>query len=249
MKVILSPAKKLNEKSCDVKALSNISFSDDSKILVDELKDFSSDQLISLMSVSSNIANLNKERFNTWEYPFDDTNSKPAVFMFDGAVYSELDVQTLSKDDLDYLQENLRIISGLYGLLKPLDKIMPYRLEMGTKLQINGYKNLYEFWGEKITNRLIEDCSDDDVIVNLASNEYSKAINLKSFKNVVTPVFKDFKNGKSKVISFFAKKARGSFARFVIEEKPKKIDELLNFNGLGYQFTEITSSNEIIFSR
>lgn len=249
MKVILSPAKKLNEKSCDVKAVSNISFSDDSKILVDELKDFSSDQLISLMSVSSNIANLNKERFNTWEYPFDDTNSKPAVFMFDGAVYSELDVQTLSKDDLDYLQENLRIISGLYGLLKPLDKIMPYRLEMGTKLQINGYKNLYEFWGEKITNHLIEDCSDDDVIVNLASNEYSKAINLKSFKNVVTPVFKDFKNGKSKVISFFAKKARGSFARFVIQEKPKKIDELLNFNGLGYQFTEITSSNEIIFSR
>ena len=249
MKVILSPAKKLNEKSCDVKALSNISFSDDSKILVDELKDFSSDQLISLMSVSSNIANLNKERFNTWEYPFDDTNSKPAVFMFDGAVYSELNVHTLSKDDLDYLQENLRIISGLYGLLKPLDKIMPYRLEMGTKLQINGYKNLYEFWGEKITNHLIEDCSDDDVIVNLASNEYSKAINLKSFKNVVTPVFKDFKNGKSKVISFFAKKARGSFARFVIQEKPKKIDELLNFNGLGYQFTEITSSNEIIFSR
>ena len=249
MKVILSPAKKLNEKSCDVKALSNISFSDDSKILVDELKDFSSDQLISLMSVSSNIANLNKERFNTWEYPFDDTNSKPAVFMFDGAVYSELDVQTLSKNDLDYLQENLRIISGLYGLLKPLDKIMPYRLEMGTKLQINGYKNLYEFWGEKITNHLIADCSEDDVIVNLASNEYSKAINLKSFKNVVTPVFKDFKNGKSKVISFFAKKARGSFARFVIQEKPKKIDELLNFNGLGYQFTEITSSNEIIFSR
>ena len=249
MKVILSPAKKLNEKSCDVKALSNISFSDDSKILVDELKDFSSDQLISLMSVSSNIANLNKERFNTWEYPFNDTNSKPAVFMFDGAVYSELDVQTLSKNDLDYLQENLRIISGLYGLLKPLDKIMPYRLEMGTKLQINGYKNLYEFWGEKITNHFIEDCSDDDVIVNLASNEYSKAINLKSFKNVVTPVFKDFKNGKSKVISFFAKKARGSFARFVIKEKPKKIDELLNFNGLGYQFTEITSNNEIIFSR
>ena len=249
MKVILSPAKKLNEKNCDVKAVSNISFSDDSKILVDELKDFSSDQLISIMSVSSNIANLNKERFNTWEYPFDDTNSKPAVFMFDGAVYSELDVQTLSKDDLNYLQENLRIISGLYGLLKPLDKIMPYRLEMGTKLQINGYKNLYEFWGEKITNHLKEDISDDDVIVNLASNEYSKAINLKSFKNVVTPVFKDFKNGKSKVISFFAKKARGSFARFVIQEKPKKIDELLNFNGLGYQFTEITSNNEIIFSR
>ena len=249
MKVILSPAKKLNEKSCDVKALSNISFSDDSKKLVDELKGFSSDQLISIMSVSSNIATLNKERFNTWEDPFDDTNPKPAVFMFDGAVYSELDVQTLSKDDLDYLQENLRIISGLYGLLKPLDKIMPYRLEMGTKLQINGYKNLYEFWGEKITNHLKEDISDDDVIVNLASNEYSKAINLKSFKNVVTPVFKDFKNGKSKVISFFAKKARGSFARFVIQEKPKKIDELLNFNGLGYQFTEITSSNEIIFSR
>jgi len=249
MKVILSPAKKLNEKSCDVKAVSNISFSDDSKTLVDELKDFSSDQLISLMSVSPNIANLNKERFNNWSYPFNENNSKPAVFMFDGAVYNELAVQSLSKDDLDYLQDNLRIISGLYGLLKPLDKIMPYRLEMGTKLQINGYKNLYEFWGEKITNHLMKDCSEDDVIINLASNEYSKAINLKSFKNVVTPVFKDFKNGKSKVISFFAKKARGSFARYVVKEKPKKIDELLNFNGLGYQFSEITSKNEIVFSR
>ena len=249
MKVIISPAKKLNEKSCNVKALSNISFSDESKTLVDELKDFSIDQLISLMSVSPNIANLNKERFNTWSYPFNENNSKPAVFMFDGAVYSELEVQTLSETDLDYLQNNIRIISGLYGLLKPLDKIMPYRLEMGTKLQINGYKNLYEFWGEKITNHLMEDCVEDDVIVNLASNEYSKAINLKSFRNVVTPVFKDFKNGKSKVISFFAKKARGSFARFIIKEKPKKIDELLGFNGLGYQFTEISSNNEIIFSR
>ena len=250
MKVILSPAKKLNEKSCDVKAVSNISFSDDSKILVDELKDFSSDQLISLMSVSSNIANLNKERFNTWEYPFDDTNSKPAVFMFDGAVYSELDVQTLSKDDLDYLQENLRIISGLYGLLKPLDKIMPYRLEMGTKLSVDGHKNLYEFWGDKITNQLLSECTQDDIILNLASNEYSKALDLKSFSNVITPVFKDYKSGKYKIISFYAKKARGLMARWIIQNKITDFEELINFDIDGYKYSKAESTtSEPVFLR
>ena len=200
------------------------------------------------MGVSSSIANLNKQRFNDWSYPFNGS-SKPAVFMFDGAVYNELDVQSLNEQDILYMQDNLRILSGLYGILKPLDSILPYRLEMGTKLEVNGNKNLYEFWGNKITKQLMSECKEDDIIINLASNEYSKVLDLKCFSNVVTPIFKDFKNGKSKVISFFAKKARGSFARFVMTEKPKKIDDLISFNGLGYQFSEINSKNEIIFSR
>ena len=248
MKVIISPAKKLNEKSCDIKSKSSISFSKDSEVLIKELKNFSSDQLKSLMGVSSSIANLNKQRFNDWSYPFNGS-SKPAVFMFDGAVYNELDVQSLNEQDILYMQDNLRILSGLYGILKPLDSILPYRLEMGTKLEVNGNKNLYEFWGNKITKQLMSECKEDDIIINLASNEYSKVLDLKCFSNVVTPIFKDFKNGKSKVISFFAKKARGSFARFVMTEKPKKIDDLISFNGLGYQFSEINSKNEIIFSR
>ena len=248
MKVIISPAKKLNEKSCDIKSKSSIPFSKDSEVLIKELKNFSSDQLKSLMGVSSSIANLNKQRFNDWSYPFNGS-SKPAVFMFDGAVYNELDVQSLNEQDILYMQDNLRILSGLYGILKPLDSILPYRLEMGTKLEINGHKNLYEFWGNKITKQLMSECSKNDVVLNLASNEYSKVLDLKSFSNVITPIFKDYKNDKLKVISFFAKKARGSFARFLMTEKPNKIDELLNFNGLGYQFSEITSKNEIVFTR
>lgn len=248
MKVIISPAKKLNEKSCDIKSESSIPFAKESKDLVQELKNFSEEKITSLMGVSSSIAKLNKQRYNDWSYPFNGS-SKPAIFMFDGAVYNELDVETLKQSDILYMQDNLRILSGLYGILKPLDKIMPYRLEMGTKLSVDEHKNLYEFWGDKITKQLLSECTQDDIILNLASNEYSKALDLKSFSNVITPVFKDYKNDKLKVISFFAKKARGSFARFVMTEKPNKIDDLLNFNGLGYQFSEITSKNEIIFTR
>ena len=248
MKVIISPAKKLNEKSCDISSKSTIPFSKESEVLVNTLRDFSQDQLISLMGVSSSIANLNKDRFKNWSFPFENS-SKPAIFMFDGAVYNELDAKTLEQSDILYMQDNLRILSGLYGILKPLDKIMPYRLEMGTKLEVNGYKNLYEFWGDKITKQLSSECEEDDIVVNLASNEYSKALDLNSFKNVVTPIFKDFKNDKLKVISFFAKKARGSFARFIIEDKPNKIEDLTSFSGLGYQFSEINSKNEIIFTR
>ena len=248
MKVIISPAKKLNEKNCDVKSESTIPFAKESEVLVKKLKNFSQDEIISLMGVSTSIANLNKQRFNDWSYPFNGS-SKPAGFMFDGAVYNELDVETLKQSDILYMQDNLRILSGLYGILKPLDKIMPYRLEMGTKLAVDGHKNLYEFWGDKITKQLLSECSQDDIILNLASNEYSKVLDLKSFSNVITPIFKDYKNDKLKIISFFDKKARGSFARFVMTEKPNKIDELLNFNGLGYQFSEITSKNEIVFTR
>ena len=178
------------------------------------------------MNVSDSIASLNYDRFNSWSYPFDKSLSKPAVFMFDGAVYNALDVNSLNSEELSFSQQNLRILSGLYGLLKPLDLIMPYRLEMGTKLKINGHNNLYEFWDQKITNLLLQDSSENETLINLASKEYSKAVDLKKFTNVITPVFKDLKNGKLKVISFFAKRARGAFARFVIKNKPQTIDDL-----------------------
>ena len=249
MKMIISPAKKLNEEKCDVKAVTKISFNNDSQCLINELKTYSVDNLMSLMNVSQSIANLNKERYNNWSYPFKESLSKPAVFMFDGAVYNALDISSLDDKDIAYAQDNLRVLSGLYGLLRPLDLIMPYRLEMGTKINVNGYSNLYAFWGEKITKLLEEDVKEDEVLINLASNEYSKAVDLKKFKNVITPVFKDFKNGKSKVISFFAKKARGAFVRYVIKNKPKSIDDLTLFDDLGYVFSQYDSNNQLVFTR
>ena len=249
MKIIISPAKKLNEEKHSYNKVTTIPFSSDSKCLIDELKSYSVGKVKSLMNVSDSIANLNYNRFNSWSYPFDKSLSKPAIFMFDGAVYNALDVNSLNSDELSYSQQNLRILSGLYGLLKPLDLIMPYRLEMGTKLKINGYNNLYEFWDQKITNLLLDDSSDHEAIINLASNEYSKVLDLKKFTNVITPVFKDLKNGKLKVISFFAKKARGAFARFVIKNQPQTIDDLTLFNDLGYVFSQKDSSNNIIFTR
>jgi len=249
MKIIISPAKKLNEEKYTCKEVSTIPFSSDSKCLIDELRSYSVDKVKSLMNVSDSIASLNYDRFNSWSYPFDKSLSKPAVFMFDGAVYNALDVNSLNSEELSFSQQNLRILSGLYGLLKPLDLIMPYRLEMGTKLKINGHNNLYEFWDQKITNLLLQDSSENETLINLASNEYSKAVDLKKFTNVITPVFKDLKNGKLKVISFFAKRARGAFARFVIKNKPQTIDDLTLFNDLGYVFSQRDSSNNIIFTR
>ena len=249
MKIIISPAKKLNEEKHSYEQVTNIPFSSDSKCLIDELKSYSVETVKSLMNISDSIANLNHNRFNAWSYPFDKSLSKPAIFMFDGAVYNALDVNSLNSEELSYCQQNLRILSGLYGLLKPLDLIMPYRLEMGTKLKVNGYNNLYEFWDQKITTLLLDDISKNETIINLASNEYSKVVDLKKFTNVITPVFKDLKNGKIKVISFFAKKARGAFARFVIKNKPKTIDDLKLFNDLGYVFSQKDSSNNIIFTR
>ena len=249
MKIIISPAKKLNETKYNIKDVTSIPFSSDSQCLINELKSYSVDKLMSLMNVSQSIANLNHNRFNQWSYPFDESSSKPAIYMFDGAVYNALDVSTFDADDLAYSQDNLRILSGLYGLLKPLDLIMPYRLEMGTKLHFNGFSSLYKFWGDKITNCLVKDSNLNNPLINLASNEYSKAVDLKKFNNVITPVFKDFKNGKFKVISFFAKKARGAFARFVIKNKPKSIDDLTLFNDLGYVFSQHDSNNQLIFTR
>lgn len=208
----------------------------------------------SLMKISDKLAGLNAARFEQWSEPFNLENAKQAIFAFNGDVYTGLDASTLTTDSLTYAQDNLRILSGLYGLLKPLDLMQAYRLEMGTKLDNPRGKNLYQFWGTIIADKLNEQLQKQDcqTIVNLASNEYFKAVDKKVLNaQIVTPIFKDCKNGQYKVISFYAKKARGMMARYLIENKVTSLAELEKFDSAGYRFSkEMTSKdNEPVFIR
>ena len=245
MKIIISPAKKLATDNFINKGTS-IQFLEETKYLVKELKTYTLSDIKSLMNLSDNLAQLNWQRFQSW-------NTKEvgqALLMFKGDVYQALKAETLTSVELDFAQENLRILSGLYGLLKPKDLIYPYRLEMGTKLKTKSGNNLYEFWENRLHQSLLAELKNEEEIINLASEEYSKAIYLNKFSNpVITPVFKDFKNGKLKVISFYAKKARGEMANFIIKNKIKKSDNLKYFSNLGYQFTEETKKGEFLFTR
>ena len=245
MKIIISPAKKLATDNFINKGTS-IQFLEETKYLVKELKTYTVSDIKSLMNLSDNLAQLNWQRFQSW-------NTKDvgqALFMFKGDVYQGLKAETLSNIDLDFAQENLRILSGLYGLLKPKDLIFPYRLEMGTKLKTKSGNNLYKFWENRLHQALLSELKNEEEIVNLASEEYSKALQLSKFGNsVITPVFKDFKNEKLKVISFYAKKARGEMANFIIKNKIKKSESLKSFSNLGYKFTEETEKGEFLFTR
>ena len=198
------------------------------------------------MKLSDNLAQLNWQRFQDW-------NTKDvgqALFMFKGDVYQGLKAKNFTNIELDFAQENLRILSGLYGLLKPKDLIYPYRLEMGTKLITKTGSNLYKFWENRLHQALLSELKNDEEIINLASEEYSKAIQLNKFSNpVITPVFKDLKNGELKVISFFAKRARGEMVSFIIKNKIKNSENLKSFSNLGYQFTEGTKKGEFLFTR
>ena len=245
MKIIISPAKKLATDNFINKGTSS-AFLEETNYLVKELKTYSVGDIKSLMNLSGNLAQLNWQRYQSW-------NAKDvgqALFMFKGDVYQGLKAETLTSIELDFAQENLRILSGLYGLLKPKDLIFPYRLEMGTKLKTKYGNNLYKFWEDRLHQTLLLELKSGEEIINLASEEYSKAIQLNKFNNpVITPVFKDFKNGKLKVISFYAKKARGEMANFIIKNKIKKSDNLKSFSNLGYQFTEETKKGEFLFTR
>jgi len=245
MKIIISPAKKLATDNFINKGTS-IQFLEETNYLVKELKTYSVSDIKSLMNLSDNLAQLNWQRFQDW-------NSKDvgqALFMFKGDVYQGLKAETLTNIELDFAQDNLRILSGLYGLLKPKDLIYPYRLEMGTKLKTKSGNNLYKFWEDRLHQALLSELKNGEEIINLASEEYSKVIQLKKFSNpVITPVFKDLKNGKLKVISFFAKKARGEMVNFIIKNKIKKSESLKYFSNLCYQFTEETEKGELLFTR
>lgn len=245
MKIIISPAKKLATDNFINKGTS-IQFLEETKYLVKELKTYTVSDLKSLMKLSDNLAQLNWQRFQDW-------NTKDvgqALFMFKGDVYQGLKAKSFTNIELDFAQENLRILSGLYGLLKPKDLIYPYRLEMGTKLITKTGSNLYEFWENRLHQALLSELKNDEEIINLASEEYSKAIQLNKFSNpVITPVFKDLKNGELKVISFFAKRARGEMVSFIIKNKIKNSENLKSFSNLGYQFTEGTKKGEFLFTR
>lgn len=254
MLAVLSPAKNLDYEteyaSVDV---TQPRLLDDAQSLVEVCRDLSPQQLASLMKISDKLAGLNAARFSDWQLPFDEGNARPAVFAFNGDVYAGLDAATLDTQALTSAQQQLRILSGLYGLLRPLDLMQPYRLEMGTKLDNPRGKNLYEFWGDTITELLNNDLQEQgaDTLVNLASNEYFSAVNVKKLNaTVVTPVFKDEKNGQYKVISFYAKKARGLMARFMVNQKTQSVSDLKAFSLAGYQFDADESSDiQLVFKR
>ena len=252
MKVLLSPAKSLDFKSkLPTEKNSFLCFEKEAEYLNSILKTKSPKDLSELMGISSKIADLNYERNHEWSLPFTKKNSRQAVYAFSGDVYKGLDVYSVTQDKLDFMQNSLRIISGLYGLLKPFDLIQPYRLEMGTKLQVDNNKNLYDFWREKITNELNDQLTENEPVLNLASNEYFKVIDTKVIKtDIFTANFKQLKDGQYKTIAIFSKRARGMMARFIIDNNITDVNDLKSFNYDGYLYDDSLSNNkEFIFTR
>lgn len=253
MKIVISPAKSLDFKSeIPTNDFTIPVFLDQAELLNAKMATKSKNVIKKLMSISDNLAELNQQRYQDFTVPFTINNARQAVYSFSGDVYVGLDVYSLSEDKISMMQDRLRILSGLYGVLKPLDLFQPYRLEMGTQLKINMKKNLYEFWGKSITDNLNDELEEDELFVNLASQEYFKAIHPKNLNaKVISPVFKDFKNGKLKIISFFAKKARGSMVRYILDHNINSLDQLKGFNTNGYGFSEeyTINENEPVFIR
>jgi hypothetical protein len=254
MLVVVSPAKNLDYDSLlTTQKHSQPALLDHSQILIDRCKQLSPANISSLMGISDKLAGLNAARFGEWQQPFTTDNARPALLAFNGDVYTGIDAKTLTEQDFDYAQQHLRILSGLYGLLKPLDLMQAYRLEMGSKLDNERGANLYQFWGDIITEALNTALAEqgDNILVNLASNEYFKSVKKKSFTgDIITPAFKDWKNGQYKIISFFAKKARGLMARYIIENQINQPEDLKGFDVAGYQFSgEFSQGNEWVFTR
>jgi len=242
MLILISPAKTLDFESPAVaKKHTQPSMLAQSEQLIDVLSTKSPADIEKLMKISPKLAELNVERYHQWSRPFNKSNAKQAVLAFKGDVYTGLEAETFNDAEFAYAQDHLRILSGLYGVLRPLDLIQPYRLEMGTRLENDAGKNLYEFWGDSITQKINKQLKaiDSNVVLNLASNEYFKSVKTKSLDgDIVTPVFKDWKNGQYKMISFFAKKARGYMSAWVIQKQIEDIKKLSKFNVAGYKYSE-----------
>lgn len=257
MLFLLSPAKTLDFDAQPKYITSSVPiFLKESTDLIDTLRGYSPSQLSTLMNLSEALAQLNVARYASWKKSRSvkiNSGAKQACYAFKGDVYLGLDAEQFNQRDLQYAQRQLRILSGLYGYLKPLDIINPHRLEMGTRLSTDRGKDLYEFWGEKITNAINSDLAEfkDNVVINLASNEYFKAVRKNHLNaEVITPVFKDKKSGKYKVISFYAKKARGMMAAYAIQKKLKKADDLKAFSADGYHYSEpLSTEKEWVFCR
>lgn len=254
MKIIISPAKSLDfESQLPTQTFTKPAFIKQSKEINSVLKTLKPADLSNLMSISDNLADLNWQRNKARKYKLTTLNEhvRQAVFAFNGDVYTGLNAYTLSEKEIDYLQNNLNILSGLYGLLKPLDAIEAYRLEMGIKLPIADKKDLYDFWKETVTASLNKGYKKGDVLVNLASNEYFGAVDKKSLKSkVITPEFKDYKDGNLKMISFFAKKARGLMVRYMAENNITNVEDMKQFNIEGYGFdANLSTDTKWVFTR
>ncbi|WP_298121416.1 peroxide stress protein YaaA [Flavobacterium sp.] len=253
MKIVISPAKSLDfESQLPTQKNTEYLFSKQSQTIDKVLKKQKPKQLMDLMSISDKLADLNWQRNqerNVAEMTVE--NARQAVFAFSGDVYIGLDAYSLSEEKINVLQDKLRILSGLYGLLKPLDLMQPYRLEMGIKLPIGKNKNLYEFWKPIIAKQLNSELEKEELFVNLASNEYFDAVDVKTLKvPIITPEFKDYKDGKLKMISFFAKKARGMMVRYIIDSNAETIEDLKGFNYEGYAFdANLSEGNKLVFTR
>lgn len=254
MLMVVSPAKTLDfESPAKTKVATTPEFLDQSKILIDQLQYLSPNDVSDLMGISDKLANLNVERYLNWHTPFDADNAKQAALAFKGDVYTGLDAESFNSADFKFAQKHLRILSGLYGLLRPLDYIQPYRLEMGVKFANSEGENLYQFWGSQLSDALNAQLkkTKSNVLVNLASNEYFKSIQKNAINaDIVTPVFKDLKNGKYKIISFYAKKARGLMAAYVIKNRITELDDIKAFDVDGYQFnSSMSSARDWVFTR
>lgn len=240
MITVLSPAKKLSNECCsDTENPQSPQFLNQSEELATQLKQMDPVDLMSLMGISENLATLNWERMQIWNKSFKPDNSREAVYSFKGDTYIGLNVETLGSDDLQFAQDNIRILSGLYGILRPLDLIMPYRLEMGTKLKNRLGNNLYEYWNDTLAQSFNKELNyhDRNVVINCASVEYFKSIDRPALgAKVITPQFKEIKEGKLRMISFFAKKARGMMARFIIQSRIENEKDILSFNLGGYSY-------------
>lgn len=254
MLIVISPAKTLDfDKALVVKQESFPEFSSQAEQLVNILKKYQPSELMSLMSISEKLALLNELRFKQWQKSPSKQLAKQAICAFKGDVYTGLNVDDWGENDFAFAQDHMRILSGLYGVLRPLDYISAYRLEMGSKLQTLKGDNLYEFWGNKITNSIDSQLDEqgDKVLINLASNEYFKSIKSKLINaEIIIPVFKDSKNGNYKIVSFYAKKARGMMSRFIIKNKLTKPSQLKEFTDGGYYYNDrLTKGNEWVFTR
>ncbi|MDJ0899150.1 MAG: peroxide stress protein YaaA [Xenococcus sp. MO_188.B8] len=258
MLILISPAKTLDfETPSNISLFTQPDFLEETSQLVNQLRQLSATEISALLKISPKLGELNSQRYQTWQQPFAPSNAKQALFAFKGDVYQGLDVESFSQEDINFSQEHLIILSGLYGILRPLDLIQPYRLEMGTKFnQVknpNFPANLYEFWGDQLTQVINSqlDKQNNKVIINLASNEYFKVVNKKILQGkIITPIFKDWKNGKYKIISFYAKKARGLMAAYIIKNQLENFEEIKNFAQAGYAYNlELSTDNQLIFTR
>jgi cytoplasmic iron level regulating protein YaaA (DUF328/UPF0246 family) len=253
MLAVISPAKKLNMDPVSGQERTIPIFTEQTKQLVEVARDLDVEALRKLMKISEKLAQLNVERFAEFSDTPDADAAKQAMYMFAGDTYTGLDAASLDADDVRYAQDHLRILSGLYGVLRPLDAAQAYRLEMGSRLKTPKGKNLYEFWGDQIAQNLNEtgEASNTTLLINCASNEYFDAVDKKALRlDIITPVFLERRNGTEKTISFYAKKARGAMARFVIENQIKDTKSLRDFNVGGYEFdTSKSEGNTLVFSR